>query len=73
MRQAGVVAVCLPATSFNLRLTHHARARDMIETGLAVALTTDYNPGSSPTESLQLVMTLGCLNLGMTPEEVLTP
>lgn len=72
MRQAGVVAVCLPATSFNLRLTHHARARDMIERGLAVALSTDYNPGSSPTESIQLVMTLGCLNLGMTPEEVLT-
>ncbi|WP_374016078.1 imidazolonepropionase [Paenibacillus thiaminolyticus] len=72
MRQAGVVAVCLPATSFNLRLTHHARARTMIEMGLAVALSTDYNPGSSPTEALQLVMTLGCLNLGMTPEEVLT-
>ncbi|RJG24643.1 imidazolonepropionase [Paenibacillus thiaminolyticus] len=72
MRQAGVVAVCLPATSFNLRLTHHARARNMIEMGLAVALSTDYNPGSSPTEALQLVMTLGCLNLGMTPEEVLT-
>lgn len=72
MRQAGVIAVCLPATSFNLRLKHHARARRMIEMGLAVALSTDYNPGSSPTESLQLVMTLGCLNLGMTPEEVLT-
>lgn len=72
MRQAGVVAVCLPATSFNLRLTNHARARAMIEMELAVALSTDYNPGSSPTESLQLVMTLGCLNLGMTPEEVLT-
>ncbi|MCZ8511759.1 imidazolonepropionase [Paenibacillus filicis] len=72
MRQAGVVAVCLPATSFNLRLKQHARARRMIEMGLAVALSTDYNPGSSPTESLQLVMTLGCLNLGMTPEEVLT-
>lgn len=72
MRQAGVIAVCLPATSFNLRLKYHARARRMIEMGLAVALSTDYNPGSSPTESLQLVMTLGCLNLGMTPEEVLT-
>lgn len=72
MRQAGVVAVCLPATSFNLRLKQHARARTMIGMGLAVALSTDYNPGSSPTESLQLVMTLGCLNLGMTPEEVLT-
>ncbi|WP_018133572.1 imidazolonepropionase [Effusibacillus pohliae] len=72
MRQAGVIAVCLPATSFNLRLQQHARARDMIRLGLPVALSTDYNPGSSPTESLQLVMTLACLNLGMTPEEVIT-
>ncbi|WP_124727248.1 imidazolonepropionase [Staphylospora marina] len=71
MRDAGVIAVCLPATSFNLRAPH-ARARDMIDMGLAVALSTDYNPGSSPTESLQLVMTLACLNLGMTPEEVIT-
>ncbi|MBG9786684.1 imidazolonepropionase [Brevibacillus laterosporus] len=72
MKKAGVVAVCLPATSFNLRLSKHARARKMIEIGVPVALSTDYNPGSSPTESLQLVMTLGCLNLGLTPEEVLT-
>ncbi|NRF92484.1 imidazolonepropionase [Paenibacillus frigoriresistens] len=72
MQRAGVIAVCLPATSFNLRLKHHARARRMIEIGLPVALSTDYNPGSSPTESIQLVMTLGCLNLGMSPEEVLT-
>ncbi|GAX88968.1 imidazolonepropionase [Effusibacillus lacus] len=72
MRQGGVIAVCLPATSFNLRLQKHARARKMIEMGVPVALSTDYNPGSSPTESLQLVMTLGCLNLRMTPEEVIT-
>lgn len=72
MKRAGVVAVCLPATSFNLRLKNHARARTMIEMGVPVALSTDYNPGSSPTESMQLVMTLGCLNLGMTPEEVIT-
>ncbi|KRF43838.1 imidazolonepropionase [Paenibacillus sp. Soil787] len=72
MQSAGVIAVCLPATSFNLRLKHHARARKMIEIGLPVALSTDYNPGSSPTESIQLVMTLGYLNLGMSPEEVLT-
>ena len=44
----------------------------MIEKGVPVALSTDYNPGSSPTESLPLVMTLGCLHLGLTPEEVLT-
>ncbi len=72
MQRAGTVAVCLPATSFNLRLKTHARARRMIELGVPVAISTDYNPGSSPTESIQLVMTLGCLNLGLTPEEVIT-
>ncbi|WP_047152251.1 imidazolonepropionase [Aneurinibacillus tyrosinisolvens] len=72
MQRAGTVAVCLPATSFNLRAKNHARARTMIEVGVPVALSTDYNPGSSPTESMQIVMTLGCLNLGLTPEEVLT-
>jgi imidazolonepropionase len=72
MKQAGVIAVCLPATSFNLRLKEHARARTMIEMGVPVALSTDYNPGSSPTESIQLVMTFGCLNLSMSPEEVIT-
>ncbi|TCP63563.1 imidazolonepropionase [Baia soyae] len=72
LKKAGTIAVCLPATSFNLRLQKHAPARDMIESGVPVALSTDYNPGSSPTESLQLVMTLACLNLRMTPEEVLT-
>jgi len=72
MSDASVIAVCLPATSFNLRAKSHARARDMIELGVPVALSTDYNPGSSPTESLQLVMTLACLHLGMTPEEVIT-
>lgn len=72
MRDAGVIAVCLPATSFNLRAKSHTRARDMITLGVPVALSTDYNPGSSPTESLQLVMTLACINLGMTPEEVIT-
>ncbi|QSO51792.1 imidazolonepropionase [Alicyclobacillus curvatus] len=71
MAERGVVGVCLPATSFNLR-AKHARARTMIDMGVPIALSTDYNPGSSPTESLQLVMTLGCLNLQLTPEEVMT-
>lgn len=71
MAESGVIAVCLPATSFNLGVAP-ARARRMIELGLPVALSTDYNPGSSPTESPQMVMTLGCLQCKMTPEEVLT-
>jgi imidazolonepropionase len=73
MAEHGVIPVLLPGTSFNLGLTKHARARDMIDNyELPVALATDYNPGSCPTESIQLVMMLASLNLKMTPEEILT-
>ena len=73
MADEGVIPVLLPGTSFNLGLTRHARARDMIDRfGLPVALSTDYNPGSCPTESIQLIIALASLNLKMTPEEILT-
>ncbi len=44
----------------------------MIETGVPVSISTDYNPGSCPTENMQLVMTFASLTYKMTPEEVLT-
>ena len=68
---AGVMAVLLPGTAFFLR-EKPANARKLIEAGVAVALSTDRNPGSSPTESLPFIMNLACLTMGMTPEEVLT-
>ncbi len=71
MKRAGVIAVVLPVTSFNLE-ERFARARDMIDMGLTVALATDYNPGSSPTESMQLVMNMAAVKLKMTPEEIIT-
>lgn len=72
LAEQGVIAVLLPATSFNLAKNSYARARDMIEAGVPVALATDSNPGSSPTESMPLVLTLACLYLRLTPEEALT-
>lgn len=73
MADAGVIPVLLPGTSFNLGLTRHARARDMIDRfNLPVALSTDYNPGSCPTESIQLIIALASVNLKMMPEEILT-
>jgi len=72
LKNGGVIAVLLPATSFNLAIGRYAPARKMIEKGVAVALSTDYNPGSSPTESMQIVMTCASLYLRMRPEEVLT-
>ena len=65
------VAVLLPGTSFNLMTGRYAPAKEMVEAGVALALSTDYNPGSCPTENLQLIMTLGCLKLGLTPAQVL--
>ena len=71
MAQAGVVPVLLPATCLFLGLKR-PDARGMIEAGCAVALATDFNPGSSPTENLHLVAALGCTDLGLTPEEAIT-
>lgn len=72
LARQGVIAVLLPATSFNLAKHSYARAREMIQAGVPVALATDSNPGSSPTESMPLVLTLACLYLRLTPEEALT-
>ncbi|MHC5010647.1 MAG: imidazolonepropionase [Planctomycetota bacterium] len=71
MARAGVIPVLLPATCVFLGLDR-PNARGMIEAGCAVALATDFNPGSSPTENLHLVAALGCSDLGLTPEEALT-
>lgn len=69
MAEAGVVAVLLPATTLFLMGEKFAPAREMIEAGVPVALATDCNPGSSPTESMQYVIALACTALGMTPAE----
>ncbi|MDO4720670.1 MAG: imidazolonepropionase [Peptostreptococcaceae bacterium] len=71
MAGAQVIANLLPGTTFSLMKDTYANARKMIESGLAVALSTDYNPGSCPTENIQLIMQLGCLAMKMTPIEVL--
>ncbi len=66
-----VVAVLLPATTWFLMKTAVAPARTFIERGIPVALGTDFNPGTSPTASLPLAMTIGCLSLKLTPAEAL--
>lgn len=72
MASAGVIGVLLPGTSFNLQSENTAPARKMIEKGVPIAISTDYNPGSCPSENLQLIMTLASLTLKMTPAEVIT-
>jgi imidazolonepropionase len=68
---APVVATLLPATSWFLGKHHFAPARRFIDAGIPVALATDLNPGTSPTMSLPLVMSIACLEMGMTPVEAL--
>jgi imidazolonepropionase len=72
LRDAGVIGVLLPGTSFCLALGRYAPARKMIERGLPVALATDCNPGSSMTESMQIVITLACVEMRMTAAEAIT-
>ena len=66
-----VIAILLPSTSFYLDKPY-ARARNMITAGVAVAVASDFNPGSSPSLNMQLTMNLACLKYKMTPAEVLT-
>jgi len=66
-----VVATLLPATTLYLMSSHYAPARALIERGVPVALGTDFNPGTSPTPNLQLVLSLACLQLHLTPQEAL--
>jgi len=72
MRDNGVIAILLPGTIFSLGMKSYARARDMIEAGLAIALATDYNPGSCNCDSMQFVITIACLQMKMTPAEAIT-
>jgi imidazolonepropionase len=72
MAKAGVVATLLPGTSVFLRMNRYAPAREMISAGVAVALGTDCNPGSSYTESLPAVAFFATIGMGLTVEEALT-
>ncbi len=66
-----MVCNLLPATSFNLN-KNYAKARDMIDFGCGISLSSDYNPGSCPTENLQFVMQLSSIKMKMLPQEVIT-
>ncbi len=70
--EAGVYGVLLPGSVFHLGLQKYPPARQMIDAGLVVVIATDFNPGSSPTPSLPLTMSLACTQMRMTPAEALT-
>jgi imidazolonepropionase len=65
------IAVLLPASGFCLN-DAYANGRNIIDTGCAVAIATNYNPGSAPTPSMPFAISLACRRLGLTPAEAIT-
>lgn len=72
LKKAGVQPVLLPASVYALGHTRYPAAREMIDAGLGVVLATDFNPGSSPTPAMPIVLSIACTHLKMTPAEALT-
>lgn len=71
MAEKKVIPILLPATTFFLRSDQYAPARKMLSANCRVALATDFNPGSSMTQNMQLVWTIASLKLGMSGNELL--
>ncbi len=72
LKSAEVQPVLLPGSVYALGSTFYARAREMIDAGLAVVLATDFNPGSSPTASMSMILSLACTQMKMSPTEAIT-
>ena len=72
LKKANVQPVLLPGSVYALGSSRYPRAREMIEAGLAVVLATDFNPGSSPTASMPMVLSLACTQMKMSPAEAIT-
>ena len=71
LAKSDTVATLLPGCDFHLGLTKYAPARKLIDAGAIVALATDYNPGTSPTTSMPMILSLACSQLKMTPAEAI--
>lgn len=72
LSKSNTVATLLPGCDFHLGLKRYAPARELIDSGAIVALATDFNPGTSPTLSMPMVLSLACTQLRMTPAEAIS-
>lgn len=72
MAAAGTMAGFLPGTAYNLKLEQYPPARPLIEAGVAIALATDFNPGTCFTPNMQLILSIACTQLRLTPAEAIT-
>jgi imidazolonepropionase len=72
LKSANVKPVLLPGSVYALGSASYPRAREVIETGLAIVLATDFNPGSSPTPSMPMILSLACTQMKMSPAEAIS-
>lgn len=72
LQSAGVQPVLLPGSVYALGSSRYPEARQMIDAGLALVLATDFNPGSSPTPSMTMILSLAATHMKMTPAEAIT-
>jgi imidazolonepropionase len=72
LKKANAQPVLLPGSVYALGSSRYPRGREMIEAGLAVVLATDFNPGSSPTPSMPMILSLACTQMKMSPAEAIT-
>lgn len=70
LKGSNTMATLLPGTAFFLNISYPP-ARKMLDAGLAIALASDYNPGSSPSGNMEFILSLACTQMKMTPEEAL--
>ncbi len=71
LARSGTIATFVPGANYFLGLSKYPDARRFVESGVAVALATDYNPGSSPTLSMPMAMSLACTHMKMSPAEAI--
>ncbi|MGI9101467.1 MAG: imidazolonepropionase [Terriglobales bacterium] len=72
LAQQDTVVTLLPGANYFLGLDRYPPARKLIDAGVPLALATDYNPGTSPSSNMQMVLSLGCTHLGMSPAEAVS-
>src|SRR4030095_9421347 len=72
LKSGDVQPVLLPGSVYALGSTCYPRAREMIAAGLAVVVATDFNPGSSPTPSIPMILSLACTQMKMSPAEAIS-
>lgn len=71
LAESETIGIILPGTSFGLASSHFAPARELVDAGAAIAIATDFNPGSNPSSSMPLAVSIACSQMGLIPAEAI--